>query len=81
MMWREWANIFLKKKWRKCRKTLIFVALIITDLQRKCKNNAEKFGFRTILYYLYTRIWNSGVCDIVVWRINFRKFWFVSGNR
>ena len=33
-------------------KTVIFALLIITDLQRKCKNNAEKFGFGTILYYL-----------------------------
>ena len=42
----------------------IFVALIITDLQRKCKNNAEKFGFWTILYYLCTEIGSgSGVCE------------------
>ena len=33
----------------------IFAPLIITNLQRKCKNNAEKFGFWTILYYLCTR--------------------------
>ena len=49
----------------------IFVLLIITDLQRKCKNNAEKFGFWTILYYLCTRIWDSSVWGVVVERIEF----------
>ena len=38
---------------------LIFVVLIITDLQRKCKNNAEKFGFSPSLYYLCIRTWDS----------------------
>lgn len=33
-------------------KWVIFAVLIITYLWRKCKNNAEKFGFGTILYYL-----------------------------
>ena len=49
-------------------KTVIFALLIITDLQRKCKNNAEKFGFGTILYYLCSRFvkWGSGrvLCEM-----------------
>ena len=62
-------NAFLKKKWRKCRKTVFFVALIIIDLQRKCKNNAEKFGFWTILYYLCSRFGKMVWCADVVRRV------------